>query len=664
MNYIIKNMVLVALFVCGMVATSNATIWYVDNGGGNNNGVSIFPTLQAALSQPLQPGDEIWVKSSNTPYTPSNNPSFFFIPDSVKILGGFKPGNNWNVRDWQLYPTYLQSAGNGTPIFVNIGNSSSLSLLDGFILRNGNAINGGAVFNDGSRVTFENCRFENCHASNYGGAIYNKNGKVTFNNCTFRDCTADFGGAMYNDVVQNVHIRGCVFESCSTIHLGGAICDVESILTLENSLFRNNRGSIGGAIFGRLSQWVLENNQFENNWAVDWSGYHGGEGGALYYAQCNVQAVENKFIGNLAIFRGGAIVSIMSTEVYSQTEFTENYAEIGSGIYTQFSDTRILRSIFHDNGSLSPITVPGTALSFSSFEGGAIYVDGEKGGRAILENLLITDNQAKYGAGVYNNKIKLNMTHLTITLNEGGYGAGFYYVDHMGAPQYPAGHIKCLNSIIFGNIGSTSDILTDNVDNTGFGNATILADFNYCDIEGSSNWMTNILGNPNSGIDLYPDFVNFAPYNNGGDFQLNDTYYPSCIGEGTMTGVVDDLDNTNVRPYGPRPDIGCYENMNIWKNMVVHHEEEYNSAPFATTTQLQLYPNPVISGQPLTLEMSGYEHAKADVTIYNMLGMKLLQTNAANGINNVTLPTTAGTYFVRITTATGEVIGNEKITVQ
>ncbi|MDR1581969.1 MAG: T9SS type A sorting domain-containing protein [Prevotellaceae bacterium] len=706
MHKSINKIILVALFVCGMAAISNAAIWYVQASGSGGSGSSpIAPSsnLQQIIEN-AAPGDEVWVMGGT--YSPQNSPHYFTMRLGVKILGGYKPADySWTVRNPQQYPTYLQPVGDN-PIFVNTTNYGQIdatAILDGFILQNGSATNGGAMHNTGVSPTIRNCKFVNCSASNYGGAmynticyslfenctfeicsatkyggaVYNTRSEPVFKNCTFTYCNANSGGAIYNAANQVAVIDNCVFRDCFSIR-GGAICDISSTLFINSSYFDNNRSFYGGAIYGGLSQWEFKNNVFINNWAVG-SAYQPPmlylecEGGSLYYIQSNVTIEDNLFENNLATFRGGAIVSIMSEDFCVNCTFRGNISRIGSGVYTQFSHTQILRSIFQANGTLSLVPIPnvgpnGTTLSFASEEGGAIFTDGEKGGHAILENLLITDNMAKYGAGIYNNRMELGMAHLTVTLNMGAAGAGFYYNDDLSNTQYPTGNIKCLNSIIYSNMGATGNILTDNISNTGYVNIPMFVDFNHCDIEGSSNWMPNILGNfGNPVIDIFPDFINFAPYNPNnnsyGDFHLNNNYADPCIGGGMNgIGVVDDLDNYNVRPYGPRPDMGCYENMNVWKNMVVHNENESitTSEPAA---KLQLYPNPVTSGHPLMLEIAGYDKT-VEVIVYNMMGMKVLQTNAANGINSVALPATAGTYFVRITADTGEVIGREKITVQ
>ena len=283
-------------------ATGTGTSW--QNALGN---------LNTALEQAAF-GDEIRVATGTYhPTTTADRNAAFAIPDGVKVYGGFAgTESSLEERNLSLSPTIL-SGEIGTPGIADNSfnvvvtkNVSSSTLIDGFIISDGNASgegqeasrnrSGGAWYNDGSA----------------GGSS-----NPTINNCVFRENFGRDGAALYNNGIEG-----------------------ESSPTLTNCTFINNEAGLdGGAIYnnGRnrgKSNPVLQNCTFEKN--------VGTYGGAIFSAiddgVCNLYLENCSFKENMAYLRGGAVFSMNGKQScyleFSDCIFDGNYPDDQNKVFT------------------------------------------------------------------------------------------------------------------------------------------------------------------------------------------------------------------------------------------------------------------------------------------------------------------------------------------
>lgn len=215
---------------------------YVKSGSAGNgkSWEKAFGNLHEAL-EAAKKNDQIWV--SQGAYKPSEdgdrNVSFVLV-EAVALFGGFAGmETKLEDRDPEQYKTIL-SGEIGTPdeadnshTIVYGENLSSLTLVDGFIIRGGQSDGttnetdknkstcGAAWFNFNASPTIRNCRFESNNARE-GGAIYNlagKNGNSSpiISNCIFVDNQADLdGGCLFNNGDEGTckpKIENCKFEN-------------------------------------------------------------------------------------------------------------------------------------------------------------------------------------------------------------------------------------------------------------------------------------------------------------------------------------------------------------------------------------------------------------------------------------------------------------------
>ncbi len=288
----------------------HATTIYVKQGGtgAGNSWTEATGDLNSALFV-AQPGDQVWVaKGSYYPTSQNDRRITFAIPSGVKVYGGFN-GNETNAgqRNSNTQKTILSgnigsktdnSDNSYTVVFIK--NADDNTVLDGFIISDGNADGAGpsadkdrcgaGMYIDGSGAgntsspTIQNCIFQNNFARD-GGAVYvNGRGGIcnpAFVNCDFHNNRVDLdGGAIFNDGrhggFANSTFKDCQFSN-NQANYGGALCNYggkgQCNPILKNCVFRSNEAFLrGGAIFNMdvegEAKPIVNDCQFVDNQAV------------------------------------------------------------------------------------------------------------------------------------------------------------------------------------------------------------------------------------------------------------------------------------------------------------------------------------------------------------------------------------------------------------
>ena len=240
---------------------------------GENTGMSwtdAYIDLQIALAS-AEGNDEIWVAEGR--YTPASSgggrDSTFQLPPGVSLYGGFFGTEETLVeRLWNKHKTTLSGdlMGNDNEgeeenrvensyHVITITGTGNNALLDGFIIRDGNA----DADND--------VRSPHPQKGNGGGIHIDGTGRgeslgPSILNCEFRNNSTIFpessdipgiglGGGIHI-IDSNVRIENCYFTQNSSFRGGGLSVDSSSTVRLINSLFYNNSATIeGGAIYNK-----------------------------------------------------------------------------------------------------------------------------------------------------------------------------------------------------------------------------------------------------------------------------------------------------------------------------------------------------------------------------------------------------------------------------
>ncbi len=173
--------------------------------------------------------------------------------------------------------------------------------IDGFTVRNGLAVQGGAVLVSGdttiigcvfegnsanlgggiyvvsSSPTIVGCRFSQNSATGDGGAIYNLYGSPALFNCLMSaNSAAELGGAIFSDLAW-LSLTNCTLTG-NTAHSGGGIANYAGVeMTLSNCILWANLATVGDVFSAQL--WSASSSETVNYTCIeDLSAALGGEG--------------------------------------------------------------------------------------------------------------------------------------------------------------------------------------------------------------------------------------------------------------------------------------------------------------------------------------------------------------------------------------------------
>ena len=218
-----------------------------------------FGTIQAAIADSgTVAGDEIVVAAGA-------------YPEAIDFLG-----KAITVRSSDGPAVTLIIGGAPVVAFINLEGPDTV--LDGFTIQSGNAVEGGGLVADfsdptvtncifsgnsasrgagaflvGSTITFTGCTFLNNTATDAGAGVYCNASSPQFILCTFQgnDVTGGLGdgGAMYNTNFSNALLMGCTFTSNTAIRRGGAVANTSfSPTTFDGCSFTSNATQPGAPI--------------------------------------------------------------------------------------------------------------------------------------------------------------------------------------------------------------------------------------------------------------------------------------------------------------------------------------------------------------------------------------------------------------------------------
>ncbi|MGY6554356.1 MAG: beta strand repeat-containing protein [Wenzhouxiangella sp.] len=246
------------------------------NATGNNNGSSwadAYTDLQDALSA-ASPGSEIWVAAGTyrpiTPADPNNvteaeRGATFQLRNVVAVYGGFVgTETSRSQRNWVANPTVLSgdinNSGNldgNSFTVVTGGGTTSLSVLDGFIVTGGNADDASAAASSPRRSgggmhivsgspTLRNLRIIGNSAAQDGGGLFNRASSPLLINVVFSGNVASVGGAIWNGFAgSNPTLTNVTISGNSAAFSGGMRNFSGGDASISNSIFFNNRDNTG-----------------------------------------------------------------------------------------------------------------------------------------------------------------------------------------------------------------------------------------------------------------------------------------------------------------------------------------------------------------------------------------------------------------------------------
>ncbi len=340
----------------------------------------------------------------------------------VKAAGIVGTGNAASCNETALEKT-LAGGGNVTfncgsdPVTIKITKQKEIS--NNTVIDGGNKItlDGGGktrilLEKNSASLTVKNLSFINGKTSDEGAAIMvSWRGKLIVNNCKFDNNIADKGGEAGG---------GAIFLAS------------ESSADISNSVFSNNKGSLGGAIRNLLSNLTITNTKFNNNQARSASG------GAIYIDGANgdngkITIKGSSFTGNKAATQGGALFNFLynkNVTTIENTTFSGNTADQGGGIWTSGGNLGGLTG-FTGTGNQSLVNITQATINgnLALSQGGGIWHGTHQ--QTTITNSTISDNKARsndgkngLGGGVMLTNKKITFNGVKITNNYAAFQGG------------------------------------------------------------------------------------------------------------------------------------------------------------------------------------------------------------------------------------------------
>ncbi|MBE6506269.1 MAG: hypothetical protein E7Z73_11175 [Methanobrevibacter millerae] len=221
-----------------------------------------------------------------------------------------------------VYSTYSYSARDYAKLISKYVNSSFI---------NGNATYGGAIFDTGDNILFNNLTFINQTAM-YGGAIYALGFNKQVHNSKFINTTSigkDYsnGGSIYI-YGDNFLFEECEFINTSCDNLGGSIYAISNNIYGINSTFTNSSAFKGGSIYISGNKGRLQSNTFINTNAT--------LGGCIYNMADEIIISYNNIKSTNAEVAAGAIYNEGNSIILYANNITNSSAKtLANHIYTE-----------------------------------------------------------------------------------------------------------------------------------------------------------------------------------------------------------------------------------------------------------------------------------------------------------------------------------------
>lgn len=295
-----------------------------------------------------------------------------------------------------------------------------------------NGLGGGMSIQNANNITLSNMVFFHDSALARGGAIFGSGiDSLNISNSVFINNSSPRGGAVRVEGSNNIHIVGSDFNGNSALIGGGvyffentnSVVDSSSFennnassngggirsqgdqsLSVTHSTFFNNFGGTfaGGGILSRFSTHVvLDSNQFIHNTTN--GEFVTGSGAQLEFGD-NFVVTNNRFDSNAAIDNvshisgaAGLVVAFVQNALVKNNTFTNNVADLAAAFATQGIDTiSIENNLFKNNYA----NVAGAALGLGNYSPGFLIPDLVPDNNVCIKDNIFIDNTAGQAGGV------------------------------------------------------------------------------------------------------------------------------------------------------------------------------------------------------------------------------------------------------------------------
>jgi len=306
---------LICLSALGGAIPCQAKIIYVDD-----DGPADFNNIQAAIDD-CNDGDEIVARDGV--YTGDGNRDIDFKGKAITLRS--ENGPEKCIIDCQANYEDLHRG-----FYFHSGEDVN-SILDGFTITNGYALDGGGIYSEHSSPMVTRCILTENQTYINGAGLYITNSSLTLSNCIFSSNYAGyFGGGIYC-VNGSPKITNNTFLNNSA-HWGGGIFRGTGMAIITDNVFTGNHADYGGGICCRYGATpVITNCTIAGN---------SGEGGGIFSSSSHPIITNNIIVGNFTSHSGGGI-SCYDSATITNNVITDNHSRNeGGGIYCGESELR------------------------------------------------------------------------------------------------------------------------------------------------------------------------------------------------------------------------------------------------------------------------------------------------------------------------------------
>ena len=226
--------------------------------------------------------------------------------------------------DGEPSSTFIDGNVNTGSVVSFTSGETNLSILDGFTIRNGSALDGAGVHIQSSSPSLRNCLISGNQASGSGGGIFIDSGSLNLENTTVKGNTAvSAGGGAYLRFTDGGSIVNCTFENNSAVNGGGMyVKDGIGNLLFTNIVVQyNSATSSGGGVFDKGTTIIVDGSSFTSNTAQK-------GGGWFSYSFGDATLTNTTFVANSVSLEGGAANIRSNSDVtFVQCTFDTNVAD-------------------------------------------------------------------------------------------------------------------------------------------------------------------------------------------------------------------------------------------------------------------------------------------------------------------------------------------------
>lgn len=311
-----------------------------------------FPTIQGAIDAAVS-GSVIVVAPG------TYNERIDFLGKAVTVRSSNGPGS-----------TIINGSGSTGSVVTAVSGEGPATVLEGFTITGGNALEGGGMRNVGSSPTVRDCHFTGNAASDRGGGMYNHDGTPTIIRTHFElNSATAMGGGVFN-LEASPTIRESRFTQNTANKGGGMRNYLNSHPTVTNCVFENNHaGEEGGGMDNRKnSNPLVMSCLFVGNSA--------GSGGAMHnYVGRLVPSTGNPTLINVVMFGNSASegAGMRNNDPHPLILNSTIAFNTGSGISSRNGSSPVIQNTVvwgNSGGSFSGKSAKTSIVTFSDIEGG------------------------------------------------------------------------------------------------------------------------------------------------------------------------------------------------------------------------------------------------------------------------------------------------------